>query len=168
MNTFTVLCEYDMMLVLLKSMVKMLMEWLRAVLGCLCPHLDGRPWASCALSLYVVNEPRDIESRLLRALLNRSRGCPNTDHSAPRHSSQTHLVLQAIWSGPKKYLTRYPALQMTSSPCKPCWRSQPGSPEQTSKRDSRPLKWFKIRQNNSESRSFLFNSLTQQLDIWGV
>ncbi len=47
MNTFTVLCVYDMMLVLLKSNGKMLMEWLselEMLFMCLCPHVDGRRW----------------------------------------------------------------------------------------------------------------------------
>ncbi len=93
-------------------------------------------------SLCVVNETRDVESRLIRTVSNRSRGCQTLINLWRAASSQTHLVLQAycltdadeinplgieiwyrttrrfsilggieaIWSVPKKYRTRYPAL----------------------------------------------------------
>ncbi len=52
MNTFTVLCVYDMMLVLLKSNGKMLMEWLRASVA--KSAVFPRNWAT--LTLF----PRDV------------------------------------------------------------------------------------------------------------
>ncbi len=147
MNTFTVLCVYDMMLVLLKWNGKMLMKWLSeqfwGCCSCVCPHLDGRRWNHREhASVCVVNETRDVESRLIRTVSNRSRGCQTLINLRRAASSRTHLVLQAycltdvdeinplgieIWyrttrrfsilggieairSVPKKYRTRYPAL----------------------------------------------------------
>ncbi len=68
---------------------------------CLCPHLVGwqtlkSPQASRALQS-VCTKPRDIESRLLRTLLNRSRGCQTLINLHRVASSRTHLVLQAYW-----------------------------------------------------------------------
>ncbi len=109
---------------------------------CLCPHLDGRllKLPRARFSLCVVNETSDVESRLIRMLSNRSRGCQTLINLL-----RTHLVLQAycltdvdeinplgieIWyrttrrfsilggieairSVPKKYRTRYPALVLS-------------------------------------------------------
>ncbi len=63
----------------------------------LCLHLDGRPRAASVTraSVCVINETRDIESRLIRTLLNRSRGCQTLINLRHATSSQTHLVLQA-------------------------------------------------------------------------
>ncbi len=66
---------------------------------CLCPHLVGRqtlksPRASRMLQS-VCTKPRDIESRLLRTLSNRSRGCQTLINLHLVASSGTHLVLQA-------------------------------------------------------------------------
>ncbi len=46
-------------------------------------------------SLCVVNETRDVESRLIRTVLNRSRGCQTLINLQRAASSRTHLVLQA-------------------------------------------------------------------------
>ncbi len=46
-------------------------------------------------SLCVVNETRNIESRLIRTVSNRSRGCQTLINQCRVASSQTHLVLQA-------------------------------------------------------------------------
>ncbi len=78
------------------------MKWLIAVLEvlfmCLWPHLVRRQTLKsprARFSLCVVNETRDVESRLLRALLNRSRGCQTLINLWRAASSRTHLVLQA-------------------------------------------------------------------------
>ncbi len=46
-------------------------------------------------SLCVVNGTRDVESRLIRTVSNRSRGCQTLINLRHAASSQTHLVLQA-------------------------------------------------------------------------
>ncbi len=46
-------------------------------------------------SLCVVNETRDVESRLIRTLSNRSRRCQTLINQWRAASSRTHLVLQA-------------------------------------------------------------------------
>ncbi len=51
------------------------------------------PWAR--FSLCVVNETRDVESRLIRTLSNHSRGCQTLINLRRAASSRTHLVLQA-------------------------------------------------------------------------
>ncbi len=47
-------------------------------------------------SLCVVNETRDVESRLIRTVSNRSRGCQTLINLQRSASSRTHLVLQAL------------------------------------------------------------------------
>ncbi len=46
-------------------------------------------------SVCVINETRDVESRLIHALSNRSRGCQTLINLRRAASSRTHLVLQA-------------------------------------------------------------------------
>ncbi len=55
---------------------------------------DREPRAS-RFSLCVVNETRDVESRLIRMVSNHSRGCQTLINLWRATSSRTHLVLQA-------------------------------------------------------------------------
>ncbi len=106
MNTFTVLCVYDMTLVLLKSNGKMLMKWLsKQFLRCCSCMSSFRETADVEVttsatrfSLCVVNKSKPYREQTLRMLSNRSHGCQTLINLCHIAYSRTHLVLQAIAS----------------------------------------------------------------------
>ncbi len=102
MNTFTVLCVYDMTLDLLKSNGKMFMKWLSEQFWRYCSCMssfnetaDTEVTASITCFSLCSKQKCEIESRLLYTRSNHSYECKTLINLLYAASSRTHLVLQA-------------------------------------------------------------------------